>query len=100
MGGDSGRQQEVAFMTYDAVAFLESLFQESTSEESAWSLDPGPDILSDNLSAEWHLEWDCRAAIMEFDGGLPRERAEAAALADILDQMRRADINPGNCTCR
>jgi hypothetical protein len=27
---------------------------------------------------------------MEADGGLPRERAEALALRDALEQMRRA----------
>ncbi len=43
-----------------------------------------------DLPPDWHLLWDERAAIMEYDGGLPRERAEARALADILDQMRRA----------
>lgn len=36
------------------------------------------------LPIEWHFAWDERAAIMEFDGNLPRERAEALALADIL----------------
>lgn len=39
------------------------------------------------LPPDWHVFWDERAAIMEFDGGLPRERAEALALTDILDQM-------------
>src|SRR5262245_65192722 len=43
-----------------------------------------------DLPADWHSAWDERAAIREYDGGLPRERAEALALADILRQMRRA----------
>src|SRR5262249_6425799 len=43
-----------------------------------------------DLPADWHAVWDERAAIMEYDGGLPRERAEALALVDILQQMRRA----------
>lgn len=45
-----------------------------------------------DLPPEWHLAWDERAAIMEFDGGLPRERAEALALACVLEEMRRADV--------
>jgi hypothetical protein len=53
-----------------------------------------PTVTPTDLPADWHLEWDCRAAIMEYDGGLPREQAEAAALADILDQMHRVEINP------
>ncbi|HYT91310.1 MAG TPA: hypothetical protein VEL76_21540 [Gemmataceae bacterium] len=43
------------------------------------------------LPLDWHFAWDERASIMEHDGGLPRERAEALALADILDQMRQAN---------
>jgi hypothetical protein len=41
-----------------------------------------------DLQAEWREEWNERAAIMEYDGGLPRERAEHVALADIVRQMR------------
>jgi hypothetical protein len=45
-----------------------------------------------DLSAEWYEVWDERAAIMEYDGGLPRERADAMALADVLQAMVRAGI--------
>jgi hypothetical protein len=31
---------------------------------------------------------------MEYDGRMPRERAEAAALADILRRMGEAGIDP------
>src|SRR4051812_43418732 len=41
------------------------------------------------LSPDWHVQWDERGAIMEADGGLSREQAEALALSDILDQMKR-----------
>jgi hypothetical protein len=44
-------------------------------------------FLPQGLPPEWHEEWDERAATMEFDGGMPRERAEALALADILKRM-------------
>src|SRR6516225_7985186 len=40
-----------------------------------------------DLPADWHFVWDERAAIMEYDSGLPRERAEALALLDMLQQM-------------
>ena len=52
-----------------------------------------------DLPPDWHLMWDERAAIMEYDGGLPRERAEALSLADILGQMRRAGRWPCNGAC-
>jgi hypothetical protein len=44
-------------------------------------------LVNGHLPPDWHVAWDERSAIMEYDGGLPRERAEALALADILAQM-------------
>lgn len=52
-----------------------------------------------DLPADWHLLWDERAAIMEYDGGLPRERAEALALAGIIARMRRVGNVPYNDAC-
>ena len=49
-----------------------------------------PDIVPADLPAEWHLLWDERAGIMEYDGKLPREVAEAMALKNILRQMASA----------
>lgn len=46
------------------------------------------------LPADWHFLWDERAAIMEHEGGLPRELAEARALDDVVQQMLRAGIQP------
>jgi hypothetical protein len=91
-------------MKYDAVAFLEGLF---ASPGSGPEVDGGvaaegravPTVTVADLPPEWHLLWDERAAIMEYDGGLPRERAEALALADILGQMRRAGRWPCNGAC-
>ena len=56
-----------------------------------------PDLTLTDLPPEWHLAWDERAAIREFDGGLHRERAEAMAMAmtDILAEMRRIMNFPG-----
>lgn len=48
-----------------------------------------PVIGPDDLSVAWHIAWDERAAIMEYDGGLPRERAEAEAFKLILEEMQR-----------
>jgi hypothetical protein len=79
-------------MRYDAVAFLEGLFQAriEVSAETPHSV-PDPRITPDSLPADWHFRWDERAAIMEYDGKLPREHAEALALTEILQLMRQAE---------
>jgi hypothetical protein len=78
-------------MIFDAVMFLEELFRQP---DSAAPLAPpaAPGIGPENLPADWRVEWEERAAIMEYDGGLPRERAEAVALTDILRQLQRAGV--------
>ena len=48
---------------------------------------PDPEIRVEDLDMDWRVEWEERAAIMEHDGGLPRERAEALALAEIVKEM-------------
>jgi hypothetical protein len=50
----------------------------------------GATMRTAGLPPGWHLEWDERAAILEYDGGLPRERAEAVALAAVLGLMAAA----------
>ena len=37
--------------------------------------------------------WEERAAIMEFDGGLSREGAEAAAYADVQRMIARGEVS-------
>jgi hypothetical protein len=39
------------------------------------------------LPKDWRFEWEERAAIMEYDGGLSREDAERAAWDDIWAHM-------------
>ncbi len=75
-------------MAYDAVAFLEGLAGHTAAYERNESRYSG--VYSTDLTVEWWQLWDERAAIMEFDGNLPRERAEALALDDILKQMELA----------
>ena len=48
----------------------------------------------DDLPGDWRVEFEERAAIMEFDGNLPRERAEALALTDVLRRMWEKDVKP------
>jgi hypothetical protein len=72
-------------MRYDAVAFLEGLFR------------PTPILTSDELSPEWREVYEERAAILEYDGGAPRELAEHYALIEVLEQMKRQS-NPSKGT--
>lgn len=66
-------------MRYNAVAFLHELCFPD--------LAPGPE----QLPLDLHFEWEERAAIMEYDGGLPRERSEALALATVLKEMEQRE---------
>ena len=70
---------------FDARSFLEGLYQpDSPDSEEA-------DLGLDDLPADLRVEFEERAAIMEFDGRLPRERAEALALAEALRRMRKTE---------
>ncbi len=40
-----------------------------------------------DLPGDWRVWWEERAAIMEYDGCLPRERAEALAFDAVLRLM-------------
>jgi hypothetical protein len=68
-------------MKYDAVAFLESLFRPAA-------------VMPASLPGDWFVLWDERAAILEYDGGLSRERAEALALVAVVDLMTAAGEPP------
>jgi len=78
-------------MKYDATAFLESLFRPSPEAAA-----PDHEIRVEDLDTDWRVEWEERAAIMEYDGGLPRERAEALALTEIVRAMEGADVSLRN----
>ena len=90
-------------MAFDARSFLEGLYAPvpkgfSLPEPRSGrgqglrtdDLSSGPDIGPDDLPGDLRVEFEERAAIMEYDGGLPRERAEALALAEVLRLMRNA----------
>lgn len=81
-----------AAVVYDAEEFLEGLFRPEAAP-------PGvPTVGPDDLPPDWRLFWEERAAIREYDGELPREHAEAAALADTLWEMRRHASTPDAAT--
>ena len=73
-------------MTYDALAFLTELFHADSPVDLPD--EGGESIRVEDLDMDWRMVFEERAAIMEYDGGLPRERAEAEALADTIRAMR------------
>jgi hypothetical protein len=73
-----------------AEALAQWLLVHKVAVLAALALEAPITVTPDDLPADWHLAWDERAAIMENDGKLPRERAEALALLDVIRQMRVA----------
>jgi len=45
------------------------------------------------LTGDWYVQFEERAAIMEFDGNLPRDQDEELAYAEVAELMWAA--NPG-----
>ena len=82
-------------MGFDAVEFLQGLYRPDPIE--AVEPDPAQALTPGDLPVEWWELWDERAAIMEFDGNMPRERAEALALADIVERMKRDGSADNRC---
>ena len=52
---------------FDARTFLEGLFRPAPPDP--WKVDLDPD----DLPGDWRVEFEERAAVKEYDGGLPRE---------------------------
>ncbi len=46
----------------------------------------------DTLPMEWRVEFEERAAILEYDGGFTREDADRKALEEILERMDRLNV--------
>ena len=42
-----------------------------------------------NLPMEWRIEFEERAAILEYDGGLSRDEADRQALNEIAERIER-----------
>lgn len=48
-------------------------------------------ISPDDLSIDWRIEFEERAAILEYDGGLSRDEADRRAFREILERIKRCD---------
>ena len=44
----------------------------------------------DDLSVDWRIEYEERAAILQWDGGLSREQADVEALQEIIERMKNS----------
>jgi len=51
----------------------------------------GRELNPNDLPGDWRVWWEERAAIMEYDGLLPRERAEALAFDAVLRLMAESN---------
>jgi hypothetical protein len=67
---------------------LELMFNPEAVEFGA-RLRYGRPLGPDDLPGDWRVWFEERAAIMEYDGGLPRELAEAEALAETVREMQK-----------
>lgn len=83
-------------MTYNVVDLLDELMMRAAEPDmTPEPATPTPTHLSigpDDLPGDWRCEFEERAAIMEYDAGLPRERAESLALSVIVGLMRAAGV--------
>ncbi len=43
----------------------------------------------DDLSMDWRIDFEERAAILQYDGGLSRDEADQQALQEICERMKR-----------
>ncbi len=43
----------------------------------------------DDLPMDWRIEFEERAAILQYDGGLSRDEADEQALQEICERMKR-----------
>ena len=75
-GHGKERKDEIARRVTDTITDVCKL-----PREAVWV------VFNEVTPPDWYVAWDERAAIMEYEGRLPRERAEAAALDDIRRQM-------------
>jgi hypothetical protein len=69
--------------------------------ETKWSADTCQEtriVRPSELPMDWRIEFEERAAIIEYDGGLDRQVAETRALAEILQRMKTLKALPEtNC---
>ena len=51
-----------------------------------------------DLSMDWRIEYEERAAILEYDGGLSREEADTQALQEMNARLKDMKKSEKDCT--
>lgn len=77
-------------MRYDALTFLRTLFRDAERARGPQIPVTSPTRPGD-LPLRWRVEWEERAAIREYCGGMPRQEAEEAAFTDVIRMMPMAE---------
>ncbi len=68
-------------MSFDVIKYLNNLVSGQVADIE--------DITSAyDLPTDWRIEYEERAAILEYDGGLTRKEADVQALDEIRNRMR------------
>ena len=71
-------------MAFDVVEYLNHLVK--------CDGDVVADIASpSDLPINWRIDFEERAAILEYDGGLSREDADKQALEEIIERLKRSE---------
>lgn len=81
-------------MSYNALQHLQGLFCPRGEDERVCTAPA--EITIEDLPSDWRVCFDERAAMMEHDACLPRERAETLALADTIRAMERESTAMGH----
>ena len=89
--------------TYNVIERLAELFREADSPDVPLAPEPTAapglprigDVGPEDLPMDWRVAWEERAAIKEYDGHLPRQQAEAEALAEVIGQMDQEGKSSG-----
>jgi len=86
------RLREFVGIRVTAMSAAADRIRGSRTSQPAQTADPAgeTELTPDDLPPDWRIEYEERAAIREYDGGQPRQYAEAEALREILQRMRDA----------
>lgn len=71
-------------------AELLALLAQTAPARSSVTFDDAVDVSSPaDLPMDWRIEFEERAAILEYDGGLSRDEADEQALHEIVERLKR-----------
>ena len=71
-------------MAFDVVEYLDNLLR-CDGDVVADIASPG------DLPVDWRIDFEERAAILQWDGGLAREDADRQAFEEILERLKKSE---------